>query len=385
MERISSLLFRNFLLTMTIIPKIILLIVFFLTPCHTMLSDGLHQAQDYIDFVETEEAFKASCFIYDHHRHILQTGVLITPDIVMTAAHGFEGKIHLNNIIVGFGNVISRESEQNYQVKALRTHPRYYQTEFPLQAKYDLMFLKLKKPVQGINPVPLFNEKIFNDVPPLYVATFGSADIPRGTPVQRRAFSLPESDIFSIMGKDPEALYDRKTVMMGAIYFEPNDHLKPFKASDSERTIRTYQANREWQKLGKPPYALALAGSSGAPLFIKVMEEGLPKMYVFGVIQSFSHLSASSFRHSSGERETHRLLHTPRQKIYGHYQSVFCIPYKLSLTFKSYEDIPRVYQLSKHVKKILNELEEGPVPSSLQLKGKIPRQKNERVHSARKN
>lgn len=373
------------MLRMIIMSKILMVVWIFLTSCQAMLSDGIHLPEDYINFVETQEAFKASCFIYDHKRHILQTGVLITPDIVMTAAHGFEGKIHLNNIIVGFGNVISRESEQNYQVKALRTHPRYYQTEFPLQAKYDLMFLKLKKPVQGINPVPLFNEKIFNDVPPLYVATFGSADIPRGAPVQRRAFSLPESDIFSIMGKDPEALFDRKTVMMGAIYFEPNDHLKPFKASDSERTIRTYQANREWQKMGKPPYALALAGSSGAPLFIKVIEEGLPKMYVFGVIQSFSHLSASSFRHSSGERETHRLLHTPLQKIYGHYQSVFCIPYKLSLTFKSYEDIPRVYQLSKHVKKILAELESVPELPVRQQSRKIPRQKNDGILSARKN
>lgn len=327
-----------------------------LTSTQAMLSDGIHPREDYVKFVETQEAFKSSCYIYDHHRHLLQTGVLIAPDIVMTAAHGFEGKINLSGIIVGFGDTISHESPYNYKVKALRTHPRYYHTSFPMQAKYDIVFLKLTAPVKGIQPVPLFEEQILNQIPPLYVATFGSADIPQGAPVQRRAFVLPEADIFSITGKDPDALYDYKTVMMGAIFFEPKDNLKPVKAHGSEREVRTYQANQQWQKLNKPPYALALPGSSGAPVFINVTEKGETKTYVFGIIQSFSHLSASSFHHATGERETYHLLTTKRQKIYGHYQSVFCIPYKLYQPLQAYKNPPKIYRLSHHVKKILDEL-----------------------------
>jgi hypothetical protein len=150
---------------------------------------------------------------------------------------------------------------------------------------------------------------------------------------------------------------------MGAIFFEPNDYLKPVKPHGPERTLRTYKANLQWRKLGKPPYALTLAGSSGAPVFINLTENGVSKTYVFGVIQSFSHLSSSSFHHSSGDRETHRLLHTDRQKIYGHYQSVFCIPYKLSQALEAYKNTPKTYELSKHVKKIIDELENEKAPS----------------------
>jgi hypothetical protein len=356
--------------------KFLIIFWIFLSSPQAMLSDGIHQPKDYIQFVETQEAFKASCFIYDHHRHILQTGVLIAPDIVITAAHGFTGKVHLDGIIVGFGDTVSRESIQNYQVKALRTHPRYYSAESSLQGKYDIVFLKLTTPVKEIKPVPLFEEQIFDQIPPLYVATFGAADIPHGDPVRRRAFVLPEVDIFSAMGRDPETLYDLKTIMMGSIFFEPNDHLKPVKPYGSERELRTYKANLEWRKLNKPPYALALPGSSGAPVFIHVTENGKTKPYVFGLIQSFSHLSASSFHYATGDRETHRLLNTKREKLYGHYQSVFCTPYKLYEPVQPYKNPPKIYLLSSHVKNMLNELK--GVREPLKKNPKLPLHKRQR-------
>lgn len=342
--------------------KILLFLYILITSGQAMLSDGIHLPKDYIQFAESQEAFKAACFVYDHHRHILQTGVLISPDIVMTAAHGFEGihdsegHLHLKGVIVGFGNTVTHQSPQNYRVKALRTHPHYYRTEFPLQAKYDIVFLKLEKPVEGIQPVPLFEEKILNNMPPLYVATFGSADLPLGASVQRRAFCLPEADDFAISGKDPETFHNFKTVMMGAIFFDPKNDLIPPKAHAPEIKLRTYAANKRWNQLKKPPYALTLPGSSGAPVFMTLMENGSSKTYVFGIIQSFSHLAASSFRHRSGEEETHRLLTKRRQKIYGHYQSVFCIPYKLHEPLENYQNPIKIYRISRHIKKILNEL-----------------------------
>jgi len=348
---------------MKMLYKILILCCLFFSSGQAMLSDGIHQPKDYEKFVETQtEAFKASCFIYDHHRHILQSGVLIAPDIVMTAAHGFEGahgsdgKLHLAGVIVGFGDTISRDSDHNYKVKALHTHPRYYQAHDPLRAKYDMAFLKLTEPVKGVQPVPLFEEKVFEQIPPLYVATFGSADIPHGQPVHRRAFVFPEADVFSVLGDDPETLYDFKTVMMGSIFFEPKKTLTPVKAHASERELRTYQANRQWHALHNPPYALTLPGSSGAPVFIKVTEDGVEKTYVFGLIQSFSHLAASSFHYASGKQETEHLLRKSRREIYGHYQSVFCIPYKLYEPLHAYQNSSKTYRLSKAVKKILTDL-----------------------------
>ena len=334
----------------------------FLSTTQAMLSDGIHQSEDYVEFAQTQEAFEASCYVYDHRQHTLQTGVLIAPDIVMTASHGFEddhgpdGKLRLGGVIVGFGETLSHDSEHNYKVRSLRTHPRYYRTHFPLQAKYDMAFLRLSKPVKGVKPVPLFEEKVLEQIPPLYVATFGAADLPRGKPPQRRAFVLPEADVFSISGKDPEALYDFKTVMMGSIFFEPKDNLKSVAPYAAEKELRTYIANQQWHHLNKPPYALALPGSSGAPVFITLTENGVPKTYVFGIIQSFSHLAGVSFRHSSGDQEMHRILTKRRQKIYGIYQSVFCIPYKLSQPLHPNQDTPKTYRLSRHVKKILEEL-----------------------------
>jgi hypothetical protein len=242
----------------------------------------------------------------------------------------------------------------------LRTHPRYYTTEFPMQGKYDILFFKLKKPVKSVKPVPLFEELEIKRVPPLYVATFGTADIPQGAPVHRRAFMLPESDIFSVAGRDPEALYDFKTVMMGSIFFEPKDDLKPVPLHGPEKDLRTYEANLQWHKLNKPPYALTLPGSSGAPVFITVTEKGLPKTYVFGLIQSYSHLSTSTFKHASGERETRRLLKGKRHKLYGHYQSVFCIPYKLYQPLQAYKNTPKIYRLSQRIKTIIDELNGVP-------------------------
>jgi hypothetical protein len=342
--------------------RILFVCCVFLSATRAMLSDGIHQSEDYVEFAQTQEAFKASCYVYDHRQHTLQTGVLIAPDIVMTAAHGFEddhgpdGKLRLGGVIVGFGDTLSHDSEHNYKVRSLRTHPRYYRTHFPLQAKYDMAFLRLSKPVKGVKPVPLFEEKVLEQIPALHVATFGAADLPRGTPPQRRAFVLPEADVFSISGKDPEALYDFKTVMMGSIFFAPKDSLKSVARHAAEKELRTYIANQQWHQLNKPPYALALPGSSGAPVFITLIENGVPKTYVFGIIQSFSHLAGASFRHGSGDQETHRILTKRREKIYGLYQSVFCIPYKLSQPLHPHQDTPKTYRLSRHIKKILEEL-----------------------------
>lgn len=349
--------------------RVLIFCSLFLSSAQAMLSDGVHPSAAYVNFAQTQEAFKASCYVYDHHQHTLQTGVLIAPDIVMTAAHGFEddhgpdGKLRLGGVIVGFGDTLSHDSEHNYTVRSLRTHPRYYRTEFPLQAKYDMAFLRLSKPVKGIKPVPLFEEKVIEKMPALYVATFGAADLPHGVPPQRRAFVLPEADIFSISGQDPETLYDFKTVMMGSIFFEPMDNPKPAKAYAAEKELRTYLANKQWHELNKPPYALTLPGSSGAPVFINLIENGVTKTYVFGLVQSFSHLAGASFRHNSGDRETHRILTKTRQKIYGLYQSIFCIPYKLHQPLRPNQVTPKIYRLSHHVKKILDELRSKGKPT----------------------
>lgn len=345
-----------------ILRVLLLILIVCSSPTYAMLSDGIHQSKDYVKFVESQKAFNSSCFIYDTHRHILQTGVLIAPDIVMTAAHGFEGSLHLKSIIVGFGETVGLDSKHNYGVVSFRTHPRYFHTDYPAKEKYDMLFFKLDKPVKGIEPVPLFEEEILEEIPPLYVATFGSADIPYGDQVRRRAFALPESEIFSLMGRDPEGLYENKTVMMGSIFFEPLNEIKPVKQHGPEKELRTYYANMKWREMNKPPYALALAGSSGAPVFINLQKNGVMKTYVFGIIQSFSHLSSSSFHHYDNDRETQRLLKIDRKKVYGRYQSVFCIPYKLFQPLQAYKHHPKTYRLSRHVKAILDEFEGVKVP-----------------------
>jgi hypothetical protein len=351
---------------------VIFLWIIFCSPFHAMLSDGIHPPKDYVKFVETQKAFKASCFIYDDENHTLQTGVLIAPDIVMTAAHGFEGKIDLKSITIGFGETVSLEGKDNYQVIAYRTHPRYHQSDYPAKSKYDIIFFKLAKPVKGIDPVPLFEEKILDDIPPLFTATFGSADIPYGGTIHRRAFVLPETEIFSLMGRDPEALYDHKTVMMGSIFFEPLNVIKPVKRHGPEKELRTYYANKRWHEMGEPPYALALAGSSGAPVFINLEENGAIKTYVFGMIQSFSHISTTSFKYSDKMLETQRLLRKDRSKIYGKYQTVFCVPYKLSQRLQAYKHNPNTYQLSRHVKAILKEFQEKKPTADKNLTNKTP-------------
>jgi hypothetical protein len=277
----------------------------------------------------------------------------------MTAAHGFQDSFQLKNIVVGFGDTVSLDSENNYEVKAFRTHSRFDYAGTPAKSKYDILFFKLAKPVVGIDPVPLFEEKIFDEIPPLFVATFGSADIAYGGKVHRRAFALPETEIFTLMGRDPEALYENKTIMMGSIFFEPLEVITRVKRSGPEKELRTYYANIRWREMGRPPYALTLSGSSGAPVFINLEENGAIKTYVFGIIQSFSHLSTSSFHFSDKDLETQRLLDSDRKEIYGKYQSVFCVPYKLSQPLQAYKHPVKTYRISRHVRAILDEFNDN--------------------------
>ena len=336
--------------------RIMVLIGALTLTAQAMLSDGIHLPQAYVEFANTQKAFQASCFVYDHRRHVLQTGVLIAPDIIMTAAHGFDGDVHLPSLIIGFGEKISREGNQNYAVRAIRRHPSYRREPFPLQAKYDMAFIKLTRPVKGIEPVPLFEEEVFEEIPALSVATFGSADIAAGVPVYRRAFVLPEADIFSVSSDDPETLHSERTVMMGSVFFKPADNLKPVKPHAPEQEVRTYKANRQWLRLGKPPFALTLPGSSGAPVFMQVIKNGIAKTYVFGIIQSFSHLSSSSFHHPYADREVHHLLKAQYPKIYGNYQSVFCIPYEVHTALRPGQKSVETYKLPAVIRKILAQL-----------------------------
>lgn len=301
-----------------------------------MVSDGIHSQQDYINLAKEKSAFESACSVHDAKTHISQTGVLIAPNVVATAAHGIASilskspsSVKSSTTIVPVENLtITFDSNgwcSVYQAESVLIDSRYLNNLPGVEAKYDIAFIKLKKDVRGIEPAKMFTSAEVPLNSPLYVVTFGNADLPRNSLI-KRAFRLFEMDSYFSHPFDEEALALNRSVLVSSLFFKPDLNLKKPSLSSDELTIRTYEATQNWLNSGKEPYALALPGTSGAPVFITLTLNGKKQDYLFGIVTSFAHLSG---RHQAPKgTPEYRYILDNRGKVFGEYQTIFALFYE---------------------------------------------------------
>ena len=313
------------------------LMVFFtlaeVMPAQAMLSDGAHQQQDYQNLAYENAAFESACQIVDHKGQISQTGVLVDHNVVATAAHGViemiknrqltvkNDPLYVDQVQVVF---IHHGQLFTVDVDCVLVDARYTENS-GLQAKHDVALIKLKNSIYHIQPAKIFTTQIIPDQALLTVVSFGMADQPH-SPTIKRAFRLFERDTYHLGGLDDEELAARRSLLQSSLFFKPNEKLTQPSEHADEETIRVFEATQNWLKADKKAYALALPGTSGAPVFVRMEVNGKTEEYLFGIVTSFAHLSGR-FQAPKGQPEHEYILRYP-QLAFNNYQTIFALFYQ---------------------------------------------------------
>jgi hypothetical protein len=218
---------------------------------------------------------------------------------------------------------VTHDQCSRYEVDSVIVDTRYTETS-GLQAKYDIALIKLKYPIFHIRPAQIFKAQAIPAPALMTVVSFGMADMMWQSTL-KRAFRLYECDNYQIP-YDDEGLAANRSVLKSSLFFKPNESLSKPSITADEETIRVYEATRNWLKDRKKPYALALPGTSGAPVFIRLVVNGIPQEYLFGIVTSFAHLSGV-FQAPKGQPEHEFILRNPDQ-VFNHYQTIFALFYR---------------------------------------------------------
>lgn len=319
-----------------------------------MMSDGIHNMSDYVTLAQSDPTFDAVGKIHDHSTGSMQTCVLVGNRTVLTAAHGVINNKNPQKIVVTFNR---GEKKQSYHASTVTIDPRYLRSPNDM---IDFAIITLEGDVEDIQPAQMREALPQEDQPELICITYGNRDIDPMFKTKRRAFYLPEVSTYHYHGGIPE--FNASTAL-SSLYIAPEKDFRGPKPSLWMRILGFFFGKKElfedesefleaeiynrlddgfkaWENLKRPPYALALPGSSGAPVFIK--HRG--KWILFGMITSFAHLASPLFEVRSHENLAEVILSTPREKLYGHFQTVFTLLYKSTLEKGSH-----VYVLDKDI------------------------------------
>ncbi|MDP4724764.1 MAG: hypothetical protein NWS47_00505 [Alphaproteobacteria bacterium] len=323
---------------------LLLLISAVLNASHAMAPDGIHKHDDYVELSFDSPEFDAACAVVDSKVGVSMTGVLISPDIVVTAAHGVEAifrklkptqtehgimTIPIQSIRVYFRG-------RNQTIMAEATHvlldPRYFQEGNTREGKFDFAFLKLSNPLRGITPAELFYKETIPSNALMTVVTYGVSDIKNGVfswfgshQPTRRAFRLYERDTYFGKADDEEVLKSSRYLQESSVYFKPLKRNTKPEETDSEEIVRSYEATQNWVADGKKPYALGLPGTSGSPVFIRLTKNGKTKDYLFALVSSYAHLTGQF--HKRGAYEMDHILANQKQSL-GGYQTIYSLFYR---------------------------------------------------------
>jgi hypothetical protein len=322
----------------------ILLLSVFFTTSHSMAPDGIHTRDDYVELSYDSPEFNTACAVVDSKVGISMTGVLVAPNIVVTAAHGIEAifrklkptQTKHGIMIIPLSSVKVYFKGKDQTIMSKVTHvlldPRYFQDAHMREGKFDFAFLKLEKPLFDIKPAELFQNEIIPNNAVMTVVTYGTSDLKSNLlglftshEPMRRAFRLYERDTYFGKPEDEEVLRSSRYLQESSIYFKPlHRHEKP-EETDLEEIVRSYDATQNWIADGKKPYALGLPGTSGSPVFIRLTQNGRTKDYLFALVSSFSHLTGQF--HTRGAYEMDHILAHQQQSL-GGYQTIYSLFYR---------------------------------------------------------
>lgn len=326
---------------------------------------GSDHIDAHTDLTQTIEHQEAVGRVVDNELNFLQTGVLISSNVVMTAAHGMQllldsGKYQVKDfgayivilpkkMTVSF--TLKPGAEVTYSVASIVLDSRYVRFEPGEQHKFDFAFLKIAQKVDNIKPLQLADQIHLEPDEPMIVITWGNSDIP--TQNIKRSFYLFEWSLFYPF-LDNDALQPLRKVMCSSIFFQPSNKL-PMQPSinDKENNQRRYYALKSWFEHGKKPYGLALPGTSGAPVLI----ENNTKTELFGVVMGYANLGDQKL---SNTKDFTKFAQTP-SNIYNLFQTIIATPYRLNTDPEANKTASRNFVLDKKYSEIIKKIESGEI------------------------
>jgi hypothetical protein len=327
---------------------------------------GSDQLQKHVDLAQTIEAHEAVGRVLDNELNFLQTGVLIKPNVVMTAGHGMQLLIDSNKYSIkdiGPYLVITPKkmavtftlkpgAEVTYTVECVVLDSRYIRFNPGEQHKFDFAFLKLSQKVENIQPINLTDKVNLAPDVPMVVITWGNADIPKKT--LKRAFYLFEWSLFYPF-LDEDALQPLRKVMISSMFFKPANKL-PAQTSinDKENIQRRYYALKSWLSNGKKPYGLALPGTSGAPV-LTVNKNG--SMELFGIVMGYANLGEKSL---TSTKELEKFAANP-ENAYDLFQTIIATPYRLNTDPSANTTTSKSFLIDKKYLEIIESLASGKI------------------------
>lgn len=346
--------------------KVILMLVFFFCPLKAMVPGYNFTDDDFIKYAKKIPEAKSCCLIYSQDSQAQLSGVLIAPNVIATAAHGLVS-ILANNpprlVREGFVSVPLKNTFVQFDKdKTSRAHSayidqRYLDGEHAAASRYDIAFIVLDRPVLDRQPIPLLPELDTPKDITFTVVSHGTSDLNSFWDVLKfwkpsitflkRAYDLLEWTPVSSPRILREDINLVRTLAYSSIFFDARKTYRPYSVYDSSIFQRTMCAIYKWQKTGRPPFALALPGTSGSPVFARIKD----KLYLAGIVVAYAPIKGS-FLAPFGTSELKKILHDPKAAI-GEYQTIFALFYKEDTTNNSEFDGGFSFVIDPNVQKIL--------------------------------
>jgi hypothetical protein len=157
------------------------------------------------------------------------------------------------------------------------------------------------------------------------VVSHGTSDKPFSTKIVKRAFRLYERDVYYGTANNDDALQSYRYLQESSLYFSPSSLSQKPATTDDEAIVRAYDATQNWKADYKRPYALALPGTSGAPVFMHM--PNTKDVYLFGIINAYAHISGQ-FNHLDSEMECNSILINPVH-AQNNYLTIYSLPYQM--------------------------------------------------------
>ncbi|PIZ32372.1 MAG: hypothetical protein COY39_05720 [Alphaproteobacteria bacterium CG_4_10_14_0_8_um_filter_37_21] len=343
-----------------------LILIFSLSALHAMVPGHNFTDDDFIQYAKKIPEAKSCCLIYSQDSQSQFSGVLIAPNVIATAAHGLVS-ILANNppqlvrngfVSVPLHNTYAQFDEgKSYRVHSAYIDQRYLDGDHALASRYDIAFITLERPILDRASIPLLPELDMPQDVTFTVVSHGISDLQSFWDVLKfwkppitflkRAYDLLEWTPVSsprILGEDIQLI---RTLAYSSIFFDARKTYRPYTVYDKSTFQRTMNAVYKWQKNGRPPFALALPGTSGAPVFARIHNT----LYLAGVIVAYAPIKGN-FLAPHGTSELKRILHNPKAAI-GEYHTIFALFYKENTTTKSALKDGTTFVIDPNVKKIL--------------------------------